>query len=149
MAAAPPLLEPAGLPFEKHMTVGGSGEANALQLLEVRERRQIGPGHRHVESLRRRPRHAKRLDRILEPGIATVELRACVPYVERFLRPAERPIERGEPIIVHAAHRARECSTQVVAAGEEPERAHEVRVAGQRPFLVGEEDLPHAGKVDV
>ena len=112
------------------------GESKPRQLLEVRERGEIDAGVVPVETMRRLDAGTERLDRIGEARRAAVELRARVPHVEGGRRPAQRPVQRREAVVVDAREVARKGPVEIVAVLEQVEDAVEVGVAGDPPRLV-------------
>src|SRR5262249_31938788 len=94
---------------------------------------QIGAGGVEFEA-RGRPRlRSERLDRVREPGVAAVELRAGVVDFEELRRPVQRAVERRGAVVVDAEQIAREGGRQIAAVLEQMERAVEVAITLERP----------------
>src|SRR5439155_15215219 len=143
------LDEPAERPLEDVVSRGRAGESQPGQPLEVGEARDIDIRVGCSESRRRPHVRAERLDRVAEPGVAAVELRAGVPHVERALRPSQRSVERRESIFAEAEDVAVEGAGEIApAALEQRERPVEVAVAGQLPGLALEKNLAHTREAD-
>src|SRR5262245_40291789 len=133
------LRELAERPFEHVVPLGRAREALARQLLEVGELRQVHAVDGGIEARRRPDAGAKRLDGVLEPGVASEELRAGVPHFERRRRPPQRSVERWKPIVVHTGERAGERTGEIAAALEEMKRTGELPLTAHIPRFVLEE----------
>ena len=131
-------------PLEEIAAGGTPREAQSSEAVEVGQLRDVEIRVRRVESAGRLRGYAERCNGKRERRVSTGELRTSVGHLEELSIPMERPVERGEPIVVEAGNLRVEISDQIVTAAIEMKGAREVAVATERPRFVFEEDLPHA-----
>ncbi len=81
-------------------------------------------------------------------NFASRELRSGVRHLKQMPGPVERPVQRGEPVIVQSRKVGSERAGDIVSALEQVEPSVEVAVAAQGPVLTGEEEFAHPLEMD-